>query len=316
MTRQPDGWRRVWDAVAREWNAFFHRPEPVNGLAVFRILFGLIVLLNWILFAPDLLVWLGARGVLTPETARRLTGGRLNLFAILPATDGWVLAVFAVAVVAALGLTLGYRTRWCAALTFLTIVSIHHRNPLVLHSGDTLMRLIAFLLIFSPAGDALSLDRRLGRGVDRADGPVLRPPWAQRLIQLQVAILYFATAWWKIGSDAWRDGIAVYYVLRLVDFQRFPLPLEWLWIQSPAVTRLLTWTTLAVEFAMALLVWVPRLRYPVLAAAVCLHLGLEYTLNIPVFQLLMLACLVLFVPPWDVVRAGRRLRARLRAVAV
>jgi hypothetical protein len=61
---------------------------------------------------------------------------------------------------------------------------------------------------------------------------------------------------------------------------------------------------------MALLVWIPAFRYPVLVAGACLHLGLEYTLNIPVFQVLMLACLVVFIPPADVVRAGSWLRGR------
>ena len=306
--------RRAWAAVAREWNGFFHRPEPVAGLALFRILFGLVLLLNWALLAPDVLTWLGERGVLTAETARRMTGPRLSVFPLLPPGDAWVLAVFAITVLATLGLTLGYRTRTCAVVAFLAIVSIHHRNQLVLHSGDTLLRLISFLLIFSPAGDALSVDRWRRRRAGAAEpAPVLRALWTQRLIQLQVAVLYFATAWWKLSGGAWRDGTAVYYILRLVDFQRFPLPLESLWVDSLAATRLLTWAALAVEFAMALLVWVPAFRYPVLIAGACLHLGLEYTLNIPVFQLLMLACLVLFVPPADVLRAGTRLRGWLGA---
>jgi hypothetical protein len=303
---------RLAAAVAAGWEAFFHRQEPVAGLALFRILLGLLLLLNWALLAPDLLTWLGEAGALAPETARTLAGPRLSLFAVVPATDAWTVALFLGTVLATLGLTAGYRTRWSAALTFLGLVSIHHRNPLILHSGDALLRLVTFLLILSPAGETLSVDRWLRRGDGPAGAaPVRRPAWARRLIQLQVSALYLSAAGWKLAGEPWRDGTAVYYVLRLSEFYRFPLPLEDRWIESLAVTRALTWASLAIELALGILVWVPRLRYPVLVAGAGLHLALEYTLNIPLFQWLMLACLVTFVPPDDLVRAGRWLRAHL-----
>ena len=55
--------------VAAAWNRFFHRPEPVTGIALFRILWGGCLLANWALLAPDLFTWLGERGVLSRETA-------------------------------------------------------------------------------------------------------------------------------------------------------------------------------------------------------------------------------------------------------
>ncbi len=308
--------RRGLRAAARAWARFFHHPQPVEGLALFRILLGAVLLLDWALLAPDALVWLGERGVLSQATARRLLGGaRLDVFAVLPAGDAWVLAVVAAAAAGATGLLLGYRTRWSAALAFVGLVSVHHRNPLILNSGDALLRALTFLLIWSPAGDALSLDRRRRRraGAVEPPGPVLRPPWAQRLVQIQVAVVYLSTAWWKLHGVTWWDGTAGYYVLRLAEFQRFPLPLERLWIESLAVTRGLTWASLGLELAVGVLVWVPRLRYPVLAAAATLHLGLEYALNIPVFQWLMVASLAAFLPPRDVARACAWLAARAAA---
>jgi hypothetical protein len=306
--------RRAAARAADGWDAFFHRPEPVTTLALFRILLGLLLLANWALLAPDVLTWLGERGVLSGATARRLTGeGRLDVFAVLPSTDAAVLAVFAATVLASAGLAVGYRTRWSAALAFAGMVSIHHRNTLVLNSGDTLLRALTFLLVFSPAGAAWSVDRWLARrGGDAAPGPVLAAPWARRLIQLQVAVLYVSTAWWKLQGTSWRDGTASYYILRLAEFQRFPLPLEPLWVEWLPATRLFTWASLAVELALGLLAWVPAARYAVLAAGACLHLGLEYALNIPLFQWLMLAALVTFVPPQDLARAGAWLAARAR----
>jgi hypothetical protein len=305
--------RRAAAAALSAWDGAVHRPEPVVGIALVRVLVGLVLLLNWALLSPDVLTWFGARGVLSSETARRLTGeGRLNVLAVLPPSDAWAMAFFWLTVLATLGLAAGYRTRWSTALTFLGLVSLHHRNPLILNSGDTLLRAVTFLLIFAPAGDALSVDRlvRRRRAGAAAPGPVLGPPWPRRLIQCQVALLYLSTAWWKLQGETWRDGTAAHYVLRLAEFQRFPLPFESWWIESLAVTRLLTWSSLGVELALGVLIWVPALRYPVLALGVAFHLALEYALNIPVFQWAMLACLVAFVPPADLVCAGRWLAAR------
>ena len=298
--------------VAAAWNRFFHRPEPVTGIALFRILWGGCLLANWALLAPDLFTWLGERGVLSRETARALTGpGRLDVFQALPRGDGWVALVFAATALASLGLAVGCFTRTSAACAFVGLVSIHHRDPLILHGGDTLLRAVTFLLVFAPAGEAWSVDRwRARRRGTMPLGPVLHAPWAQRLIQIQVAVLYASTVGWKLLGPTWRDGTAVYYMTRLVEFERFPLPplFDHLW-----AIRAATWGSLLVEAALATLVWVPRLRYPVLAAGAGLHLGVEYAMNVPLFQWLMLACLTLFVPPAHVAALARRVASRTRA---
>ena len=295
--------------VAAAWNRFFHRPEPVTGIALFRILWGGCLLANWALLAPDLFTWLGEPGVLSRETARALTGpGRLDVFQALPRGDGWVALVFAATVLASLGLAVGCFTRTSAACAFVGLVSIHHRDPLILHGGDTLLRAVTFLLVFAPAGKAWSVDRwRARRRGTAPPGPVLHAPWAQRLIQIQVAVLYASTVGWKLLGPTWRDGTAVYYMTRLVEFERFPLPplFDHLW-----AIRAATWGSLLVEAALATLVWVPRLRYPVLAAGAGLHLGVEYAMNVPLFQWLMLACLTTFVPPAHVAAVARRVAAR------
>jgi uncharacterized membrane protein YphA (DoxX/SURF4 family) len=312
LVRATDAGSALGRPLAAAWNRFFHHPEPVVGIALFRVLWGGCLLANWALLAPDLFTWLGDRGVLTRETARALTGpGRLDVFRVLPPGDGWVALVFALTVLASLGLAVGCFTRTSAALTFVGLVSIHHRDPLILHGGDTLLRALTFLLVFAPAGEAWSVDRWWARRRGAATaGPVLRAPWAQRLIQIQLALLYASTVGWKLLGSRWWDGTAVYYLTRLVEFERFPLPslFDQLW-----AIRAMTWGSLLIEASLATLVWVPRFRYPVLVAGVGLHLGVEYTMNVPLFEWLMLAGLTTFVPSADVEAWARRLFARRRA---
>src|SRR5678810_906637 len=97
-----------------------------------------------------------------------------------------------------------------------------------------------------------------------------------------------------IRDSTWIDGTAIYYVTRIHEFDRFPVPylFDHLW-----TIKLMTWGTLVVVFALGALVWFRDLRYPVLLAGLLLHLGLEYSMNIQLFQPVMLSVFVPFIDP-------------------
>ena len=126
------------------------------------------------------------------------------------------------------------------------------------------------------------------------EGLEIRPraPWAQRMIQIELSLLYLATFWSKTLGPAWVDGTALYYVYRLNEFHRFPMP-EFL--NNMALIKLQTWFTLAAEFSLGALVWIKELRYPVLLLGVFLHLSLEYSLNAPMFQWTILSLYLTFL---------------------
>jgi hypothetical protein len=163
-------------------------------------------------------------------------------------------------------------------------------------------------VLFDPTGMA-PVDRlvRIWRGKETA-AIEPRAPWAQRMIQIQTALTYFTTAYWKtLGSD-WIDGTALHYVFRLDDFRRFPLPS---FVRTLAFEKLATWGTLALEFALGTLVWIRELRYPILLAGLALHLSLEYSMNVPLFQWVILSTYVTFIYPEDLARAWAWIRERV-----
>jgi hypothetical protein len=291
--------------VVSAWDRFLFEPVSPVPVAVYRILFGVILLLNGLFLLPDATTLYGPTGVLPPDVARTLPHANgLNLLAWLPPTNGWLYAFLAVYLVAAATLTIGLLTPVSAAVVFLCLVSLHHSNLIVLNSADTFMRLASFYLIFSAAGRAVSVDRwlRVRRGLEPPGEPAPASPWAQRLIQVQLAIAYLATVYAKLHGFPWVYGTAVFYVTRVREFDRFPVPylFDHLW-----TIKLLTWGTLVVEFALGALVWFRDLRYPVLLAGVMLHLGLEYSMNIQLFQWVMLSAFVLFTDPRDFRRRPR-----------
>jgi uncharacterized membrane protein YphA (DoxX/SURF4 family) len=282
-----------WPEPLRAWSAMLHAREPATTIALFRILFGLLLLTNALLFAREARLWIGPRGVLPRGRYREAFGrSRFTLLSCLPDTEVWLLVVMGIHLLAVAALTLGFATRTSAAVVFLTLLSIQHRNPLVLYGADHVMRLMSFLLIFSRAGEAWSVDHWLAAG---AGQPVLEgTAWCSRLMQMQVSIVYFKAFVSKLAGSTWREGTAVYYAVEGEAFRRWRLPR---FMRGSLASRALTWCTLAVEFGLGSLVWVGPLRYPILVAGAALHLGMEAFMNLQLFGATMVVCLTLFIDP-------------------
>jgi hypothetical protein len=298
-------------ALLQAWDKFFFAPQSPLPISLFRVLYGLVVTATLLLLRPDWLNWYGVHAWVTLRTMAKVEPGpRLNLFTLIPQDDSWVNALFWLFLGFAVLLTIGLLTRVSSVAVFLALASIQQRNLFMTHAGDTFLRVAGFFLIFAPAGAAFSIDRliriRAGK-LDPATQP--RSPWAQRMIQFELALLYFVSFWWKSMGITWVNGTALYYVNHLEEIQRFPLPG---WVQLPIVLKLGTWLTLGLEFSLGVLIWFKELRYPLLLLGLLFHLCLEYWLNIPMFQWDVLTAYVLFVDPKDLEKVLDRIRPRRR----
>lgn len=300
------------ESVGRAWNTFFFAPQRPTPIALYRIAYGMLVILDVLLLWPEWLTWFGPRGLQSIGTMHALAAGtRINLFAALPETDASANAIFWILLVSAVFVTTGFLTRLSSAVVFVGLTSLHQRNLFITNGGDSLLRVTGFFLIFAPAGAALSIDRlvRVWRGVETVE---VRPraPWAQRMIQIEVAALYLSSFWAKAQGPHWLDGTATYYAFHLEQLRRFPLPS---WFLTPAIVRLSTWLTLALEFSLGVLIWFKDLRYWILLSALLLHAFIEYSMNIPLFEWIMCSAFITFVYPEDLTRVWQRVRTWVAA---
>jgi len=113
----------------------------------------------------------------------------------------------------------------------------------------------------------------------------------------------------KLKGAPWLQGTALFYVYRLDELKRFPLPS---WFLHPVVLKLGSWSALVLEFSLGVLVWVKEFRYVLLALGLLLHLWLEYSL-IPLFQWDILSAYILFIDANDLRRAGNSVGHRINA---
>jgi hypothetical protein len=291
------------------WERFWFEPEATSSLAVLRIVFGLLALGWTISLGPDLGAFFGDGGLLSGQPK---AAGAWGVLAVVH-SDLAVQLLFLVLLIACIALTIGYQTRLAALLVFIGIMSFERRDPYVFNSGDGLLRLIAVYLMLAPAGAALSLDRWLSHR-DRFWEFPRRAPWAIRLMQIQLSILYIAGLWIKLQGTTWNNGTAVSYAMRITDLTRFPLP--GFLTHSALLSNLFTYGTLAIELGVPILVWNRRLRPWVLLAGVSLHLGIEYSIRVGFFSLGMLTLYLSFLDPgWAQARllVLRDRLARIRA---
>ncbi len=299
--------------LASDWNEFWFARTSARPLGLFRIALGVCVLAWCALLAPDLTTWYSNDGVF-PTAATALRNETARGIGVLTHTGSPVaiFALFALTVVCAASFTAGYCTKASTVLLFLCVVSFNHRNSLILNSGDTLMRLDLFYMMFAPVGAALSVDRWLAERSGDAD-PSIMPTieaWPVRLIQLQLSAVYACTFLWKMTGPLWLNGNAVYYPLQMSEFAHFPLPT---WVTAPLAVNLFTYGTLVIELALSTLIWVRQLRKYVLLSGIALHLGIEYALNIPLFSFVIISTyIVFFEDRWvaRIVDTVRRLRRK------
>ena len=179
-------------------------------------------------------------------------------------------------------------------MLYLGLLSLYHRNISTNCGPDMLMMITSFYVMLSPCGAAYSLDARRAARRRGTLADVLIIPWAQRLLQIQLCMIYFFTARLKCNGSTWLGGTAIHYILFNHEVGQFNL--EWL-ADIPCSISVMTLTALLVEFALAFLLWFRPTRRWVALVGVLLHAGIFPLVNVPLFGEQMTALYLVFLAP-------------------
>ncbi len=295
-------------APGRRWNRFWFGGASPVPLALFRSAFGLVVLLYALQITGPFLDYFGNAGIVSPGLLHEAIGGPVLQLLPPALSDRTLMLALAGLWVAAGALTVGFKTRAAAIAVFLLVASLCHRNLLLLSSAETLMRVTAFAMMFLPRDLPFSVDW----AIRKARGEVAWPPKAvvpavQRIIAVQVAVVYLTTLGIKLQGHDWIDGTAAYYANRLLAFRNpyFPLPLD-----DMALVNLATYATLISEFCVATLAWFPQTRIAALSLGLVLHLAIAWNMHLWFFSAVMVASYLCFMDGADTQKALAFLHAR------
>ena len=153
--------------------------------------------------------------------------------------------------------------------------------------------------------------------LDRASARDPIPGWGVRLVQVQMTILYAATALAKWQGSSWRSGEAIVDALSPVHTLRFQAPA--MLSESGVVSAAVTWIVLGLETLLPVLLWHPRTRRIAVVGAILGHAAFGIFIELGLFPLAMTTGLVAFLSDDDAVgvvtwpsriRASRSGRAR------
>lgn len=257
----------------------------LRSLAVMRMSIGLTLCLDILLRSRDITAHYTDDGVLP----------RVDLLNL--AADPWWLSLhlvgggrpfqaflFGLAGLAGFALFLGYQTRLATLISWVLLVSIQSRNPMLLNSGDVLLRVVLFWCIFLPWGARWSVDGQRTVCTAQEDRSVAAFAYA-----VQIALLYGFAASSKSGLP-WLDGSAIYYALSIDQFQTV---LGGYMLQFPSLLKYLTWGVVGFQWAVPILLFFPVVtRHTRLLAVVglaAMHVGIGLCMHIGLFSLIAVA---------------------------
>lgn len=273
----------------------------LRALACFRVGIAAIVVVDVLSRSRDLAAHYTDSGLLPSASSiwDFSRPGFIHLHALSGAAP-WQVTLFAVAIVCAVMMMLGYRTRLATVVTWLLLVSLHNRNQMVLNSGDVLLRCMVFWAMFLPLGAKYSIDSALDK----------KPPANQTLLSfatvaalVQLMCIYVLTALEKY-DPAWRDeGTAIFLAMHLDAYTK-PLGI---WLrQFPDLLFYMTKGIWLLEFAgvAGLFITWPRsmlIRTLTAFAFIGFHFGLFLTMYLGFFPWVCIVSWLLFLPApfWD-----------------
>lgn len=283
------------NATYRRFGDWFHADGDAHGLAAVRVGFGLYGLwMIWDLFPRRHLLY-GPDGVHPGMSLARHLSGFKQLLWHFETGIGVDVVVGAFALASAC-MVVGVFCRGAVLVAFLCHVLLDARNGYASFGADSVYRHMMFWMLFAQCGRVWSLDAYL-----RPRPASAVPLWPLRCMQIQVAVVYLFTGYFKLKTEVWADGSAVYYALHTFGMQTSCT--AWLLEQRAALVGL-TYATLVFELVFAVGVFTSY-RFLFLLGGVMLHLGIDLFMMIRLFSLAMFCSYLSYLEPehWERVRA-------------
>lgn len=276
----------------------------LRSLAAFRVAAALLVLVDLWRRSFELVAFHSDGGVLPRSLLLQefRHSWRMSLWMMTGSTEGSAV-LFVLAAACALLLLFGWRTRLMIFLTWLFVLSLHVRTPVLTYNGDNLLRLSLLAGCFLPLGARFSLDR--WRATETPPTGSIASA-GTLYFYLQISFVYWFTALAKWKGDLWQNAEAMNCALRLSDVTT-PLG-TWL-LQFQGLLKAVTFVVPYYEIAIPFLLFVPYFGGAVRLLSVGLFCALQlsflFVLGLDMFPYISMAVMLPFVPGsvWD--RLGR-----------
>lgn len=216
-------------------------------------------------------------------------------FHLVSGSAGVQALLFLAAGVLAFLMMIGYKTRWTTFLSWVFLISLQNRNPLILQGGDVLFRVLFFWGMFLPLGAYYSIDSALTLKKTRQTSYF---SLGSAALMLQIAMIYLFAIALKDGSKWWPEGTATYYALMIDHFTtNFG---QWL-LGFEKLLPILTFGVFFLEGSAFFLLMLPgpfwQIRFGTALALIFMHFGFGLAMRLGLFPFIDFVSLLIFFPP-------------------
>ncbi|WP_314222953.1 HTTM domain-containing protein [Streptomyces zaehneri] len=298
------------------WDLLTGRPVSLYAASVLRIGYGLLYLVFLLREFPHRDEIWGPGSAWTPALAHQLFE-QTGWFSVLVLSDSraYFELCYLLALVTAALFMLGWRTRVLSGLFAVVVTSFHGRAIFMTDGGDNLVLLMSIYLVLTACGRRCSLDARRSRLKAARAGSASEPvggPFARQLrdarttlvtvvhncgmfvIAAQVCFLYGSAGLYKVQGAFWGGGTALHYVLNLELFQPWPAVSHFV-DEYTLVVAVAGYLTVLLQVAFPFVLF-GRLKYPVLAMLLGMHVGIAVLMGLPLFSGAMIVADAVFLP--------------------
>ncbi|WP_367390221.1 HTTM domain-containing protein [Lewinella sp. LCG006] len=282
-------------AINEKLSAYFQSTTSAAPLAVFRIFFGILMLISLIRFAA--LGWI-EKLYLEPSFHFTFYG-----FDWVRPLGGYTYLLFVLCGLAALLITLGYRYRLAVAVFFCTFTYIELMDKTTYLNHYYFVSVLSFLLFFLPAAAYYSLDAR------QKSEPLV-PRWAIDAVKLLLTIVYFYAGLAKLNSDWLLEAKPLSIWLATKE----SIPLIGPLLKETWVAYALSWSGALYDLFIPFLLWYRPTRGFAFVAVVVFHLLTRILFPIGMFPYIMIVSTLIFFEPAvheKILKAISRLGERL-----
>ena len=257
---------------------YLNSPIKAAPLAVFRILFGVLMVISMIRFWYH--GWI-EKLYLTPQFHFHFYG-----FEFIQVPGQYTYLLFILCTISALAVALGYRYRLAICLFFLCFTYIELMDKTTYLNHYYFISVVSFILIWLPANAYFSIDAQRNSHIASKN----IPRWSLLVLQMMIAIVYLYAGLAKLNDD-W-----MYHAMPLAIWlpSKFDMPLIGHLMEEPWMHYLFSWGGALYDLSIVPLLLIKRTRLFAFSLVILFHVLTRVLFPIGMFPYIMIASSLLF----------------------
>lgn len=187
-----------------------------------------------------------------------------------------------------IGLLLGFFGIWrrlASLMVYFFTVNLFLKGYLMFTGGEALINILLFYMIFiNESADKDSRNFYIQNVLNNTFFVI---------ILVQICVLYFFSTFYKLIDEHWVSGEAMMYISQVDAFSGSTM--KALFAENPTLSKIATWAVLAYQGLFPMLVWMKRVKTPLLIVGVLFHLSISIFMGIFAFGIIMIITYILFL---------------------